>query len=96
MAPQHRQPRGLLPRAWVEDIHSFDDHGRTVLQGKVVNSADRIGQVVVIASFYDATGQQMTRPFQTFEIDRKQTRFVQFVGPAGSKRGDIYVGDAVY
>ncbi len=84
------------PRAWIEDIHSFDDHGKTVLQGKLVNSADRIGQIVVIASFYDATGQPMTRPFQTVEIDRKQSRSVQFVGPEGSKRGTIYVGDAVY
>jgi hypothetical protein len=84
------------PRAWVEDIHSFDDHGKTVLQGRLVNSADRIGQIIVLASFYDVAGQPMTRPFQLIEIDKKQTKVVQFVGPAGSKRGTMFVGDTVY
>jgi hypothetical protein len=84
------------PRAWVEDIHSFEDHGKTVLQGKLVNSAKRIGQIVVIASFYDTAGQPMTRPFQLIDIDKNQSKVVQFVGPEGSKRGTIFVGDAVY
>lgn len=84
------------PRARIEQLHSFDDYGKTVVQGNLVNGADRIGQVMVIASFHDIDGKPMTRPFQMIEIDRKQTQSVQFVGPKGSKRGMIFVGDVIY
>ncbi len=84
------------PRARIEELHSFEDYGKTVVQANLVNDADRIGQIMVIASFHDADGKPMTRPFQMIEIDRKQTKPVQFVGPQGSKRGTIYVGDVIY
>jgi hypothetical protein len=84
------------PRARIDELHSFDDDGKTVVQANLVNDADRIGQIMVIASFHDADGRPMTRPFQMIEIDRKQTKPVQFVGPQGSKRGTIYVGDVIY
>ena len=84
------------PRARIEELHSYDDYGKTVVQAQLVNTADRIGQIMVIASFHDADGRPMTRPFQMIEMDRKQKKPVQFVGPQGSKRGLIYVGDVVY
>ena len=62
----------------------------------MTQAPDRIGQIMVIASFYDAAGQPMTRPFEMIAIGRKQTRPVQFVGPQGSKTGTIYVGDVIY
>jgi hypothetical protein len=84
------------PPARIEQLHVFDDYGKTVVQANLVNTADRIGQIVVIASFYDAAGQPMTRPFEMISIGRKQTKPVQFVGPQGSKTGTIYVGDVIY
>ncbi|MBA3457977.1 MAG: hypothetical protein H0T42_33145 [Deltaproteobacteria bacterium] len=84
------------PRARIEQLHVFDDHGKTVVQANLVNDADRIGKVVVISAFHDQTGRPMTRPFQIVEIDRNQTKPVQFVGPPGSKTGTIFVGDAAY
>jgi hypothetical protein len=84
------------PRARIDQLHTFDDHGKVVAQANLVNDADRIGKVVVISAFHDATGRPMTRPFQIVEIDRKQTKPVQFVGPPGSKTGTIFVGDVVY
>jgi hypothetical protein len=84
------------PRARIEDLHVFDDHGKAVAQAHLVNDADRIGQIMVIAAFHDAQGRPMTRPFQMISIDRKARRFVQFVGPEGSKTGTIFVGDVVY
>jgi hypothetical protein len=51
---------------------------------------------MVIASFHDAEGRPMTRPFSMIEIDRRASRPVQFVGPPGSKTGTIFVGDAIY
>ena len=74
----------------------FDDYGKSVVQANLVNDADRIGQIMVIASFHDASGQPMTRPFEMIAIGRKETRPVQFVGPPGSKTGTIFVGDVVY
>ena len=84
------------PRARIDQLHAFDDYGKVVVQANLVNDADRIGKVVVISAFHDANGRPMTRPFQIIEIDKKQTKTVQFVGPPGSKTGTIFVGDVVY
>ena len=84
------------PKARIADLHLFDDYGKAVVQANLVNDADRMGQIMVIASFHDASGTPMTRPFQMIEIDAKQTRPVQFVGPPGSKTGTIFVGDVIY
>lgn len=51
---------------------------------------------MAIASFHDAHGQPMTRPFQLLEVGARDRRAVQFVGPEGSTRGTIFVGDTVY
>lgn len=84
------------PAARIADFHEFNDHGKIVVQANLVNEADRIGKIVVIASFHGPDGRPMTRPYQVIEIDRKQTKPVQFVGPQGSAKGMIYVGDVVY
>jgi len=84
------------PRAHIADLHTFQDNGRTVVQANLVNDADRVGKIVVIAAFHGADDRPMTRPFEIVEIDRKQTRPVQFVGPDKSTTGTIFVGDVVY
>ncbi|HEY0189847.1 MAG TPA: hypothetical protein VGC42_01915 [Kofleriaceae bacterium] len=84
------------PRAHVEDLHTFDDHGKTVVQAYVVNAADRIGQLMVVGSFHDAQDQPMTRPFQMVQLGPHDRQVVQFVGPKGSARGAIFVGEAIY
>lgn len=92
--------RGALiaspPRARVIDVHSFDDHGKTVVQATVVNEADRLGRIIVIASFHDKANRPMTRPFSLVELGAKRRHNVQFVGPQGSVRGMIYLGDETY
>jgi len=84
------------PRAHIEDLHTFDDRGKIVVQAYLVNTAERPGQIMVIGSFHDRRDQPMTRPFQMIEIGARDRRVVQFVGPEGSTRGAIFVGDAVY
>jgi hypothetical protein len=84
------------PRAHIEDLHAFDDHGKTVVQAFLVNDADRVGQAMVIGAFHDAHDQAMTRPFQMVEMAPHDKRVVQLVGPEGSTRGTIFVGDIVY
>jgi len=84
------------PRAQIAELHTFDDRGKTVVQAYVVNAADRPGQAMVIGAFHDATGEPLTRPFQMIELPAHDRRVVQFVGPAGSTRGTIFVGDLIY
>ena len=84
------------PRAAISELHSFDDRGKTVVQAYLTNAADRPGQIMAIASFHDAHGQPMTRPFQMIELAGHARRVVQFVGPEGSTQGTIYVGDIIY
>jgi hypothetical protein len=84
------------PRAQITELHSFDDRGKTVVQAYLVNTADRPGQMMVIGSFHDAHDQPMTRPFQMIALPAHDRRVVQFVGPEGSTRGAIFVGDVIY
>jgi hypothetical protein len=84
------------PRARIEELHSFVDEGRVVVQAYLVNDADRFGKIVVIGAFHDDANRPMTRPFDLIEIDAKARRVVRFVGPPGSRRGTIFVGDTVY
>ena len=84
------------PRAKITDLHTFDDYGKVVAQANLVNEADRPGKAIVIASFHDAQGTPMTRPFQLIEFAPSSKRVVQFVGPPGSKTGTIFVGELVY
>lgn len=84
------------PRAHIADLHSFDDRGKIVVQAYLVNAADRPGQIMAIASFHDAHGQPMTRPFQLYDVPARDRLVVQFVGPEGSTRGTIFIGDTVY
>ena len=84
------------PRARITELHSFDDRGKIVVQAYLVNTADRPGQIMVIGSFHDAHDQPMTRPFQMIALGAHDRRVVQFVGPEGSIRGTIFVGDVIY
>jgi hypothetical protein len=84
------------PRVSITDLHTFDDRGKAVVRAYLVNGADRAGQIMAIASFHDALGQPMTRPFQMIELAGHGRRVVQFVGPQGSTRGTIFVGDVIY
>ena len=84
------------PRAHITDLHAFDDRGKIVVAGYLVNNADRPGQMMVIGSFHDAHDQPMTRPFQMIALGAHDRRVVQFVGPQGSTRGTIFVGDVIY
>jgi hypothetical protein len=84
------------PRMTIEDLHSFDDHGKIVVQAYLVNAADRVGQAMVFGAFHDAHGQPMARPFQLVAVGAHDRRVVQLVGPEGSTQGTMFVGDLVY
>jgi hypothetical protein len=84
------------PAATVGELREIPDDGRLVVQGVVHNGAARPGHIMVIASFHDAARRPMTRPYTMVRVDAGAAQPVQFVGPAGSVRGTIYVGDTVY
>jgi hypothetical protein len=84
------------PTAHVEDVHAFDDHGRIVVNGTLVNDADRDGIIMVVGSFHDAEHRPIKRPFRMIDIAAKNSTTVQFVGPPGSTKGEIFVGDMAY
>jgi hypothetical protein len=84
------------PRARISDLHSFDDRDKIVVAAYLDNTADRPGRIMVIGAFHDARGQPMTRPFQLVDVAAHDHQVVQFVGPVGSTRGTIFIGDTVY
>jgi hypothetical protein len=92
--------RGALiadpPRAKIVELTTKDDDGLIVARATLVNDSDRIGRILVIASFHDRSGRPMTRPFSLVEVPPRGTQPLQFVGPPGSVRGTIYIGDETY
>ncbi|MGE0872845.1 MAG: hypothetical protein AB7P03_30095 [Kofleriaceae bacterium] len=94
------------PRVRVSGVRTFGEQNRTIVEGKLVNEAQRLAQAMVIASFYDVHGQLMTRPFQLIVVDpqgrmqavdaKDPTEVVRFVGPPGSSRATMFVGDIIY
>jgi hypothetical protein len=84
------------PVMHVEAVRDVEDYGKRVVQGELVNTTDRPGTAMVIASFHDAHGEPMTRPFELVAVPASGRQGVQLVGPAGSVRGDLYIGDIVY
>ncbi|MCP4446004.1 MAG: hypothetical protein GY811_11755 [Myxococcales bacterium] len=80
----------------ITDFAEYEDNGRVVVAGYVQNTVERIGKALVIATFYNEAGKPMQRPSTLFRLERKARRGVQFVGPPGSVRGTLSVGDIVY
>jgi hypothetical protein len=64
--------RGALlaspPKVRVEDVKVADNFGQAVASGTLVSEANRLARAIVIASFHDAGGRPMTRPFELIEI----------------------------
>lgn len=84
------------PPAHIEGLRQLMDGDKALVQGTVVNEAPRGGSIVVIASFYGADGKPMTRPFSVVWVEPKAGQPVQFVGPSGSTRGTLFIGETVY
>lgn len=80
----------------ITDLHEHEDGGRIVVNAYLQNTVERIGKALVFATFYNEEGKPMKRPSTLFRLERKARRGVQFVGPPGSVRATIAVGDIVY
>ena len=77
-----------------EVIHP--DGARVVAAANVTNKATKTAKVIVLASFRDATGKPLTRPFDVVSIGGGVTRPVRFVGPPGSTQAAVYLGQITY
>ncbi len=86
----------MPPPAHVEGLREVPDGDKTVVQGVVKNDAARGGNIMVIATFYDRENKPMTRPFSLVWVEPNATQAMQFVGPPGSTRATMFVGDVVY
>lgn len=87
---------GQPPPAHIEDPKQLVDGDKVIVQGVLANEAHRGGNIMVIASFYDEHDKPMTRPFSLLWVEKNGNQPVQFVGPPGSKRGTIFIGDVAY
>lgn len=80
----------------VEDTSSFDDFGKQIARGTLVNDAARPGRAMVMAAFYDRDGRPMARPYSQIPIAANGRLPITLVGPPGSKSAALFVGDIVY
>jgi len=89
---------GYAPVAKLSDVKQLDDGDKVIMQGMLENPSDRAAKIIVISAFHDALvgGTPMTRPFDYIALEAKQKVGVQFVGPKGSKRGSLFIGDEAY
>lgn len=80
----------------IADFHQYEDGDRVVVKGYVQSTVSRRGSAIVFATFYDKQGRPMKRPSTTFGLMGGGRRGVQFVGPSGSVRGTLSVGETVF
>jgi hypothetical protein len=87
---------GPPPPLAVDGFRQLTDGDKTVVQAVVKNLAAKGGDVIVLATFWGADGRPMTRPFSKVWIEANGSQPMQFVGPPGSTRGTIFIGDTLY
>ena len=80
----------------VTGVKDWPQDDKVIASGTVENDADTSGAIVVIASFHDAGGRPITRPYTMLKVAPHAKTPVQFVGPPGSKHGTIFAGEAIY
>jgi len=80
----------------VTDGTVFDDFGRAVVGGYVVNQSNATANAVVLAAFFDEAGRPMKRPSTMFNLDPGQKRGMQLVGPPGSRSASLFIGEVGY
>lgn len=87
---------GEPPPVDVEGLRQLEDQDKAIVQATIKNRAHRGGNIMVIATFFDAQDKPMTRPFSLLWVAANGELPVQFVGPIGSKRGAIFIGDTAF
>ena len=80
----------------VVKLHEAVQGDHVVAMGELQNDADTPGAITLIASFHDADGRPMTRPFTMLKVAPHAAMPVQFPGPPGSVHGTLFTGDAIY
>ena len=78
------------------EVRDYEQGDHVVAAGYIQNDANISGAITVIASFHDAGGRPMTRPFTMLKVGPHAKLPVQLAGPPGSKHGTIFTGDAIY
>jgi hypothetical protein len=63
---------------------------------RVENTLDRTAIVTVIATFYDAGGKILGRPFVLLELEPRSSRPFRFTGPVGSTTARLFIGQTSY
>jgi hypothetical protein len=112
LVDKERKPRPASARARIEvkgalvpavpppyrvvDVKDWPQDDKVITNGVVENDADVAGAIMLVASFHDAEGRPMTRPFTLLKVAPHGKTLVQFVGPPGSKHGTIFAGESIY
>lgn len=112
LVDKERKPRPASARARIEvkgalvpaapppyrvaQLQEFPQDDKVVATGVVENDAKIPGAIMLVASFHDAEGRPMTRPFTLLKVAPHGKTPIQFVGPPGSKHGTIFAGEAIY
>ncbi len=81
------------PTVVVTNFTQSEDQGRVVIEGFIENRGASHVKVIVLGGFYDAAGLPMMRRTTLYKLDGGGRRSAQFVGPVGSDRGSLYIGD---
>ena len=84
------------PPVQVTDGNIYRDGDRVVANAMIRNAIERPVYVIVIAGFYDENDKPLTRPFTSMYVQGNGSHPAEFVGPPGSVKGYIFVGDMKY
>lgn len=80
----------------IRNPRRYKDGERIIVQAEVHNAGKAFGRSLVMASFYDKEGTPLARAFSEVRLGIGETTPVQFVGPDGSVRGEIFPGETYW
>lgn len=69
---------------------------RVILQAKVDNTGKASVRTLILCAFYDKDNVPLSRPFSELRLKVGESQAVQFIGPEGSVRADIYPGETFW
>jgi hypothetical protein len=81
---------------YVTDMQTERDGEALAATCRIKNTLERQAVVTVVASFHDAAGKIVARPFSILQVAPKSSRPFRFDGPKDATQAAIYVGDTMF
>lgn len=86
----------LAEPIYVTDMKTDRDGEALAATCRIKNTLEKQAIVTLVASFHDAAGKIVARPFSILQVDARSSRPFRFDGPKDATHASIYVGETMF